>query len=650
MPKALTTCGFCSCGCALYIEPRNGQVEGLCPSLNHPVSTGRLCIKGWNATADITGADRLTTPLVRKGSLLQPSSWEEAIEVVASSLKEIQAKFGPQSLGIIGSAKITNEECYSLVKFARSVMGTPNIDGSSRFYDASLVHALLETTGIPSSQIDLNSLLQAGSMLIVGSNLRDQLAHIGSRVEKAARNGCKIVAADPRISSLSLHADLFLQPYPGTDLLWLRALLKEIIDRRLYFPQATDLPGFVELKSSLSDVGASELKEVCGVDMSVIAKASEQLAKSPPVVVMFGLGVLQQMNSSELVKALADVAILLGGVIMPLRGQNNVQGASDLGMAHDLLPGYGLLSDAASRKAWEEAWGCELPSRPGMSAVEMIRGCESGQIKGLLVFGENIVLSAPNTIATLAALHKVGFLVVSDLYLTETAKLARVVFPACSFLEKEGTFTNVERRVQRVRKVLQPVGASRSDLDIMADLTSALGGKISRSPHEVMEEISRNVLQYRDLSHERLDQSWGEQWPLNGQAFRLSPIRGHKVPEDKEYPFRLVASRIHFHQQTGTMSARCRVLAREYPETFAEINRADAERLGLRNGSLVRISSRTGSIMRSLICSDSVRPSCVHVPHYFAGESPNVLAPFEGDPISGVPAYKACPVKVEAGK
>lgn len=590
----------------------------------------------------------MTTPLVRKGNLLQPSSWEEALEAVASSLQEIQAKFGPQSLGIIGSAKITNEECYSLVKLARSVIRTPNVDSPSRFYDASLVHALLETTGTPSSQVDMNSLLQAGSMLIVGSNLRDQLAHIGSRVEKAAEHGCKIVAADPRISSLSLHADLFLQPHPGTDLLWLRALLKEIIDRKLYAAQATDLPGLAELKNSLSDVKSSELKEVCGVDASLIRETAERLAKNPPVVVMFGLGVLQQMNSSELVKALADVAMLLGGFIMPLRGQNNVQGASDLGVACDTLPGYGLLSDPAARRAWEEAWGCELPSKSGMSAVEMIRGCESGQIKGLLIFGENIILSAPNTIGTLAALQKIGFLAVSDLYLTETAKLAQVVFPACSFLEKEGTFTSIERRVQRVRRVLDPMGASRSDLDIIADLASALGGEISRRPHEVMEEISRNVPQYRDVSYERLDKSWGEQWPLRGKAFKLSPIPGHKIPGDKDYPFRLVASRIHFHQQTGTMSARCKVLAREYPEAFAELNRADAERLGLQEGTLVKISSRSGSIMRPLIRSDSVRPGCVHVPHYFEGESPNVLAPFEGDPISGVPAYKACPVKVEA--
>lgn len=646
MNQVLTTCGSCSCGCALYVEPMNGRVAGLCPSEKHPVSTGRLCIKGWNATPAVLGADRLRTPLIRKGDHLEPTTWDEAISFTASSLERLVRDFGPQSLGIIGSAKTTNEECYSLVKLARGVIGTPNIDGACRFYDASIVRALLETIGTPASQIDLNSVAQAGSMLIVGANVMEQLAHIGARIEDAADNGCRVVAVDPRTTRLAPHTSLFLHPDPGTDLIWARALIKAIIDRQLYVDSTVEMPGFEELRASLDD----QPRHAPGIDSDAIIEAAELLAKNPPLVVMFGLGVLQQLDSSQIVKALANIAILLGGSILPLRGQNNAQGASDLGLAYDLLPGYGLLSDPAARKVWEIVWGRQLSPELGMSALNMIRACGSGEIKGLMVFGENVALSAPNTEESLKALDNVDFLVVSDLYLTETARLADVVFPACSFLEKDGTFTNIERRVQRVRKVFEPIGDSKSDLDIIADLASALGAEMPRDPKKVMSEISTGVPLYRGISYDKLNESWGQQWPLVGAGTKLAPISRTSVERDKDYPFLLIASRVNYHQQTGTMSAKSTVLAREYPESYAELNEADAEKLGVRPGRLIRISSRSGSLTRTLTLSASVPVGCVHVPHFFGGDSPNVLTSYECDSVSGVPVYKAYAVKVEAVK
>lgn len=646
MNQVLTTCGSCSCGCALYVEPMNGRVAGLCPSEKHPVSTGRLCIKGWNATPAVLGADRLRTPLIRKGDHLEPTTWDEAISFTASSLERLVRDFGPQSLGIIGSAKTTNEECYSLVKLARGVIGTPNIDGACRFYDASIVRALLETIGTPASQIDLNSVAQAGSMLIVGANVMEQLAHIGARIEDAADNGCRVVAVDPRTTRLAPHTSLFLHPDPGTDLIWARALIKAIIDRQLYVDSTVEMPGFEELRASLDD----QPRHAPGIDSDAIIEAAELLAKNPPLVVMFGLGVLQQLDSSQIVKALANIAILLGGSILPLRGQNNAQGASDLGLAYDLLPGYGLLSDPAARKVWEIVWGRQLSPELGMSALNMIRACGSGEIKGLMVFGENVALSAPNTEESLKALDNVDFLVVSDLYLTETARLADVVFPACSFLEKDGTFTNIERRVQRVRKVFEPIGDSKSDLDIIADLASALGAEMPRDPKKVMSEISTGVPLYRGISYDKLNESWGQQWPLVGAGTKLAPISRTSVERDKDYPFLLIASRVNYHQQTGTMSAKSTVLAREYPESYAELNKDDAEKLGVRPGRLIRISSRSGSLTRTLTLSASVPVGCVHVPHFFGGDSPNVLTSYECDSVSGVPVYKAYAVKVEAVK
>jgi len=649
MNPVLTTCGFCSCGCALYIEPRAGRVANLCPSANHPVSTGRLCIKGWNATPSVLGTDRLTTPLIRKGDRLEPASWSEAISFTASSLKRFISDPGPQSVGIIGSAKTTNEECYSLARLARGVIRTPNIDGACRFYDASIMHALLETIGTVGSQVDINAVAQAGSLLVAGANVMEQLAHIGSRIEDAADNGCKVVAVDPRTSRLAPHTSLFLHPRPGTDLIWARALVKAIVGRKLYVDSAPEMPGFEELRTSL-DEAPGDLRAACGIDAGEIVEAAETLAKNPPLVVMFGLGVLQQLNSTQIVKALADVAILLGGSVMPLRGQNNAQGASDLGLVCDLLPGHALLANPAARKVWEVIWDCQLPSKPGMSAVDMIRACKSGGIKGLLVFGENVALSAPSTEESIEALDKVEFLAVADLYLTETARLADVVFPACSFLEKEGTFTNIERRVQRVRKAFEPLGDSRSDLDIIADLASALGAEMPRDPRKVMAEIATSVSLYKGISYDKLEESWGQQWPVDRARARLAPVSGGVSVEDRDYPFRLIAGRINYHQQTGTMAARSAVLAREYPETYAEMNEADAKKLSVRSGRPIRIFSKSGSLVRMLLLSDSVPPGCVHVPHFFGGDSPNALASYECDPVSGAPAYKALAVNVEAVK
>ena len=642
-----TTCGFCSCGCALYVEPKDGRVGAICPSANHPVSTGRLCIKGWNATPSVLGTNRLRTPLVRKGDSLEPASWEEAISLTASALKQA----GPDKTGAIGSSKTTNEECYALVKLARSIIGTPNIDGACRFYDASLIRALLDTTGTPASQTDISSIADAGAILIVGANAREMSPHVASRVEDAVvENGCSVVAADPRFFALAPGAEVSLHPRPGTDLIWLRALIREIIDHKLYTDDAPAIPGFEELRVSVADATVDGLGALCGMEGAAVAEAAQTLARSKPLVVMFGLGVLQQPNSTEIVKALASVANLLGGAVVPLRGQNNAQGAADLGLANDFLPGYAPLEDSEARSVWESAWSCRLPSGPGMSAVEMIRACGSGELAALMVFGDNVALSAPSTEETVKALGKAGFLAVADLYLTETAELANVVFPASSFLEKDGTFTSIERRVQRVRKVFEPVGESRSDLEIIADLAAALGKDLARDPQAVMAEISAHVPQYEGVSYEALDKSWGRQWPLNGAAAKLTPVPVVAADRDEEYPFRLVAGRINFHQQTGTMAVRSGVLAREYPGAYAEMNEADAGKLGLRPGRPIRISSKTGALTRNLIFSDALPAGCVHVPHFFGGDSPNALASYDCDPVSGVPAYKAIPVKIEAVK
>ncbi|MGQ9455585.1 MAG: molybdopterin oxidoreductase family protein [Armatimonadota bacterium] len=642
-----TICGLCSCGCAVYVEPKKLGlgIKGLCPSTTHPVSTGRLCIKGWNTTPSLIRSDRLQTPLIRNGDNLQPASWEEAVSTTANAIKKIAEEYGPSAVGVIGSAKTTNEECYSIAKFARAVLGTANVDGACRFYDASLIPALTETIGTPASQVEIGALQNARSVLIVGANVMEQLAHIGSRIQDAVENGCKVVAVDPRKTRLAPQATLFLHPRPGTDLTWIRALLKIVLDKKLYADHIPQMPGFEELRTSLEDVVMGVLPQVCEIEPEAVAQVASILAENRPCVVMFGLGILQQRDSTLLVKALADIALMLGGSIMPLRGQNNAQGSCDMGLLRDYLPGYEPVQNANARTKWETVWGCRIPSEPGLSSVDMVQG----GVKALLVFGENVALSAPNTEQTISALEKLDFLAVSDLYLNETAQLADVVFPACSFLEKDGTFTNIDRRVQRVRKMVDPVGSSKTDLEIIAALASALGEEMTSDSKAVMNEIAANIPIYADVSYEKLDEDWGKPWPIPDSIPRLAPIPATDLPlEDNEYPFHLIASRINFHMQTGTMAARSNVLAREYPECNVEMNRADAEKLKLRPGSVVKISSKTGSIMRRLAVSESVPEGYVHMPHFFGGDSANMLASFDCDPASGVPFYKGIAVKVEA--
>ena len=634
----------------MYVEPDGDRVAALCPSANHPVSKGKLCIKGWNAAPAILGSQRLRTPLVRRGESLEPASWEEAISVTAEALRRVTSESGPAGVGVIGSAKTTNEECYSLARFARGVLGTPNFDGACRFYDASLIHGLLHTTGVPASTADLSSVEKAGSMLVVGANVMEQLAHIGSRIQDAADNGCRVVAADPRATRIAPQAAMYLHPKPGTDLIWLRALCKTILDRGLYVDTAPEALGFEELRGSLVEVKPDSAASECWIEGGAILDAAEMLAANPPTVVMFGLGVMQQPSAAKTIEALANVAMLLGGTVMPLRGQNNAQGSCDMGVARELLPGYGRVTDPEARKRWEQAWDCVIQPEPGMSAAEMVRACGSGDLKALLVFGENVALSAPGAVSALDSLAKAGFLAVADLYLTETAAAADVVFPACSFLEKDGTFTNIERRVQRVRKVFEPVGESRPDLAIIAALASALGRDISDDPAETMVEIADRVPQYAGVSYDSLDRGWGLPWPADGVRARFAALEETRQTEDPEYPFRLIASRIHYHQQTGTMACRSGVLAREYPETFAELCEADAERLKVRPGSTVRISSRSGSLRRRVALNESIPRGCVHVPHFWAGDSANALADGRCDPLSGVPAYKAQSVRIEAAE
>lgn len=649
MSQVLTTCGLCGCGCGVYVESTGGRLAGLCPSEFHPINAGRLCIKGWNAIPSLLGQDRLITPLVRKGDSLEPASWDEALSLTASTLVRLSSEFGPQAIGVIGSSGITNEECYSLAKFARCVLRTTNLDSVSRLYDLSTVTGLLETVGVPASQADIGSVADANAILVIGCNVMEQFPLVGSRIEDAARKGSCVISVDPRDTRLDAHASMVVHLRPGTDIVWLRALLRTVLDRRLYVQTESQIAGLEELKNSLADVDIADFAAKCGVAQDSIVNVAEALSEHSSPIIMFGLGVLQQAASTELVKALANLAMLLGGRVMPLRGQANSQGAADLGLSADLLPGYGLFTDRMAREYWERVWECELPEKPGMPVPKMLEACRSGELKALLVFGDNLALSAPNTTETLASLDEVEFLLVTDMYLTETAVRADVVLPACSFLEKDGTFTNLERRIQRVRKVAPSIGQSRSDLAIIASLASLLGAKMSDDPARVMGEISALVSMYRGVTYQSLDEGWGVPWATDGQRMRLSalPPNGHSE-DDPEYPFRLISSRINYPHRTGTVCTRDHVLSREYADPYAELGESDAERLGIKPGSLVRISSRSGSVVRRLMLSSSLPAGCVHVPHYFGGDSPNALASYDCDPMSGVPAYKACAVKIEA--
>jgi len=675
--KILTTCEFCGCGCNFYLGVEDDKVVAVYPCASHPISQGKLCIKGWMGHEYIHSAERLKTPLIKEGDKFREASWDEAYQLIADRLQQIKEQYGSDSIAVSTSAKCTNEENYLLQKLARAAIGTNNVDHCARLCHASTVIGLSQTFGSGAMTNSIPEIGSADVILVIGSNTTEQHPLVADQIVKGVKGGARLIVADPRQIQLTKLATLHLSHRPGTDVALINGMLNVIIAEDLVDRKFVDsrTEGFEELKEAVAGYTPRKAAEITGVPAEKIVEAARIYAGGKKGTIIYAMGITQHTSGVDNVMSCANLAMLTGNIgrestgVNPLRGQNNVQGACDMGTLPNVFPGYQAVTNDELRQKFEKAWGAKLPSQPGVTVTGAISKMIAGEIKALYIMGENPMISDPDMSHTEKALKNLGFLVVQDIFLTETARLADVVLPGVSFAEKNGTFTSTERKVQRVRKAIEPVGSSRPDWKIITELSSHLGYKMDYpSPREVMDEIAKLTPSYGGISYDRLERG-GLCWPcpspdhpgtpyLHKEKFARPGGKGKfsavsyrppaELPDD-EYPFTLTTGRTGFHWHTGTMTRKDWALDREYPKGYVEINPQDAANTGIRNGAMVKVASRRGEISVQANVVDTIQEGLVFIPFHFAEAAANKLTAANLDPVAKIPEYKVCAVKLERG-
>ena len=673
MKRTLTVCPYCGTGCTFYLVSDGGRLVGVEPSTTHPVSRGGLCVKGWNAFAFVHHPDRLTTPLVRRDGELRPASWDEALGTVVDRLRSIQERHGADAVMFASSAKATNEENYLLMKLARAVFGTNNIDHCARLCHSSTVVGLAETFGSGAMTNSIACCDQSDVIFVIGSNTTEQHPLIGSRILTAARRGARLIVADNRRIRLARHAELHLRHNNGSDVALLNGMMHVIIAEGLADDQfiADRTENFPALAEAVADWTPDRAAAVTGLAAAEIVAAARLFAGARKAMIVYSMGITQHSHGVDNVRCCAALALLTGNVgrpgtgVNPLRGQNNVQGGCDMGALPEVYTGYQRVADPALRDKFARAWGAALPETPGLPLTHAMDAAAEGRVAGMFFLGENPMLSDPDQAHARRALESLEFLAVQDIFLTETAALADVVLPAACYAEKDGTFTNTERRVQRVRKAVEPPGEARADWEIICALAERAGyaGMRYSGPAAVMDEVAGLTPLYGGIGYDRLDPH-GLQWPcpdrdhpgtpvLHTDRFtrglgRFSPVAYRPPAElpDADYPFVLTTGRTYFHWHTGTMTRRTHLLDREERTAFVELHPDDAARLGVRDRDAVLVASRRGEVRVRARVTAMVIPGVVFMPFHFAEGAANALTNNVLDPESHIPEYKVCAVRV----
>ena len=670
MEKIRTTCVYCGCGCGLFLHVEGGKVVGASPTSSHPLSQGRLCIKGWLGAEFVNHPDRLKTPLIRSGERLLKAEWDEALSLITARFKEIRDRCGPDSLAILTSAKGTNEENYLLMKLARAGFGTNNVDHVARLCHAPTVAGLSYSFGSGAMTNPISSLAQADAILIVGSNTTEQHPLVAFHMLRGKARGAKIIVVDPRRTQIANLAELHLSPRLGTDIAWINCFLNVIIQEGLidedFISKRTT--GFDEVREAVSKYTPEAVEKITGIPAHKLREAALAYGSADRAAIVYAMGITQHTTGTDNVQALANLALATGNVgregtgVYPLRGHQNVQGACDMGALPDLYSGYQRVAQA--RQKFEQAWSKPLPENPGLTALEMMDAAKEGRVKGLLVVGENPMMSYPDRNRVKQALETLEFLVVCDIFPTETTELADVVLPAASFAEKDGTFTSTERRIQLVRRALPPCGESRPEWEVVSDLLSRFGVPADyRSPADVMEEIASVTPIYGGVSYDRLG-AGGLQWPcpsrdhpgtgiLHAEKFsvglaRFRPVE-HKEPfeaPDVEFPLLLTTGRSLYHFHTGTMTRRTSLLEREVPGPYVEMNPEDAQKAGIRSGQKVVVESRRGQLYMEAKLTADIPKGTLFVPFHFSEACANVLTSQALDPKSKIPEFKVTAARV----
>lgn len=672
--KVKTICPYCGCGCQIELCVRNNEVVRVSTEVGSGLNEGNLCVKGCFGYEFINHPDRLTSPLIKKNGELKKVSWQEAINLIATKLSETKKKFGADSISVIASAKCTNEENYLLQKFTRAVIGTNNIDHCARLCHAPTVAGLSAAFGSGAMTNSIADIAQAKVILVIGSNTTEAHPIIALQVKKAiSENGAKLIVIDPREIGLVDYAHLWLAQRPGTDVAVLNGLMNVILTEGLedkdFIKMRTE--GFEELQSVVSKYTPEFVEKISGVPAEKIKEAARIYAQAGRATILYTMGLTQHTTGTNNVFAIANLAMLTGNIgqpgtgVNPLRGQNNVQGACDIGALPGCVSGYQNVCDLGVIEKCKDIWGTKLPENPGLSLTEMIDAALSSKVKAMYIVGENPILSNPDISHVKEALEKLDFLIVQDIFLTETAELADVVLPAASFAEKDGTFTNTERRVQRIRKAIEPIGDSKPDWQIICELSKVMGYEMNYSfPSEIFDEISQITPTYKGITFDRVNLH-GVQWPcpepnhpgtpiLHKEKFTRGLGKFHAVEfkesaelPDEEYPFILTTGRYLFQYHTGTMTRRSGGIEEICHEARAEINTEDAKKLDIKDSDWVELATRRGKVKMKACVTNKIKPGIIFAPFHFKESPVNLLTNPTLDPVSKIPELKVCAAKLE---
>ncbi|MEJ5349246.1 MAG: formate dehydrogenase subunit alpha [Desulfosoma sp.] len=678
MKTVRTVCPYCAVGCHLDLVVENGRITGLEYALDAPINAGRLCAKGHAALDILSHPQRLTHPLRRSPSGWKRVSWDEALDTAAEQIQRILSTHGPQSLAFLATAKGTNEENYLVQKLAR-VLGTHNVDHCARLCHASTLTGLGPMLGMGAATNPLWDLARSHCLFFVGSNLAENHPVAFQWVQKAKDAGARILVADPRRTPTAWIADLYLPVRPGTDLALFAAMLHVIFQEGLQNDRfiADRTTGVEALRASVMRTDPHWAARITGVPARDIVRAARLYATASKAALIYCMGVTQHVFGTETVRACAALALVTGHVgkegsgLFPVRGQDNVQGACDMGALSGLLPGYRPVTDAEARSFFEKAWGLPsgtLPTTAGLTVTE-IEQAAGKTIQSLIAIGENPVVTSPNSSKTREALQRLPFFLVVDLFLTETAELAHLVLPAAAWAEKSGSRTNTDRRVQWSSQVVPPPGEARPDWAILVSLAHRLGlAKYFpyESPEDVLEEIRHAVPAYKGITPERLRQSTcGIPWPCPDEAHpgtpvlyenrfatedglaKLYPLEFAGLPEtpDADYPFCLTTGRMTLHYNSGAMTRRTESLLSRAPYLTVEVHPEDAAREGLKSQDHVWVITRRGSIKAQVHLTRAITPGVVFIPFHFP--ETNRLTQDVLDPQAKIPEYKSAACRLE---
>ena len=673
--RTKTVCTYCAVGCSFEVWTRDRHILKIHPE-HGPANGISTCIKGKFAWGHINSDDRLVKPLLRKGDTFVEVTWEQALDLIEEKFTAIKKQHGPDALAFIASSKCTNEESYLMQKLARAVIGTNNVDNCARYCQNPATKGLQRTVGYGGDSGSIADIERAGLVLIVGANPAENHPVLATRVKRSHKfRGQRLIVADLRKHEMAERADIFMRPNPSTDAVWLNGVARYILDHNLHQPNFIEqwVHHFDEYKKSLEPFTLEHTERVTAIPQSTLVTVANEIAAADGVCILFAMGVTQHTGGSDTATALSNLLLLTGNYMRPnagaypLRGHNNVQGASDFGSMPDVYSGYQKVDDEAARSKFEAAWGVTLPTTTGKDNHQMIDAILEGSIKAMYIKGEDTITSDSNANYVAKALSELGFLVVQDINFSETCLYADLVLPACPSLEKEGTFVSTERRIQRIYKALEPLGESKADWEIIQLIANRLGAKWHyKHPSDIMDEIASVTPLFAGVTYERLEGFKSLQWPVqadgtdtpllftekfnfpDGKA-RFYPI--DYVPPSEErndtFDLHLNNGRLLEHFEQGSMTRRTPGIHAMTPDNFVEVSPELAAERGITTGTHVRLRSPYGEVRIQALVTDRVQGRQLYMSLNSVDEPVNALTGSHTDRATHTPAFKESAVFME---